>query len=105
MLKSVQNMLKIFIKVAIGFHLIYGTKDNVFSWDRMLEFSDFLTSFGFPIPIVSAVVSVYAQFLCGRLFIVGYKVRIVAAIMVANFIIALAMVHIADSYPQMFPRW
>ena len=33
------------IRLAVGFHLIYGTQDNVFSWERMLEFRDFLEAF------------------------------------------------------------
>lgn len=94
---------EVFIRLIIGFHLIYGTQDNVFSWDRMLEFSEFLTNFGFPIPLVSAVVSVYAQFICGIFFIIGFQVRIAAVIMIGNFIIALLIVHTGDTYPGAFP--
>lgn len=94
---------EVFIRMIIGFHLICGTQDNVFSWDRMLEFSEFLANFGFPIPLVSALVSVYAQFICGILFIIGFQVRIAALIMIGNFIIALLMVHTADTYPGAFP--
>ena len=102
-LESNQKYSEVFIRAIIGFHLIYGTQDNVFSWERMLEFSEFLASFGFPIPLVSAVVSVYAQFICGILFIIGYQVRISAVIMICNFIIALLMVHTGDTYPGAFP--
>ncbi len=98
-----KDYAEVFIRMIIGFHLIYGTQDNVFSWDRMLEFSKFLANFGFPIPLVSAVVSVYAQFICGILFIVGFQVRIAAVIMIGNFIIALLMVHTDDTYPGAFP--
>lgn len=96
---------EVFIRLSIGFHLIYGTQDNVFSWDRMIEFSNFLDEFGFPFPLASAVISVYAQFICGVLFILGIGVRTAAAIMIFNFIIALTFVHITvgDSYPNMFP--
>ncbi|MBO6525269.1 MAG: DoxX family protein [Balneolaceae bacterium] len=94
---------ELFIRFTIGFHLIYGTQDNVFSWDRMLEFSEFLTNFGFPLPLVSAVISVYAQFISGIMYILGFQVRIAAIIMIVNFIVALIMVHIGDSYPGMFP--
>ncbi|MEQ8579322.1 MAG: DoxX family protein [Balneola sp.] len=98
-----KDYAEVFIRMIIGFHLIYGTQDNVFSWERMLEFSEFLANFGFPIPLVSAVVSVYAQFICGILFIIGYQVRIAAIIMIGNFIIALLMVHTGDTYPGAFP--
>ena len=102
-LESNQKYSEVFIRAIIGFHLIYGTQDNVFSWERMLEFSEFLASFGFPIPLVSAVASVYAQFICGILFLIGYQVRISAVIMICNFIIALLMVHTGDTYPGAFP--
>lgn len=91
------------IRLSIGFHLIYGTQDNVFSWDRMLEFSEFLHAFGFPFPLVSAIVSVYAQFLCGLLFIIGWKIRWAGIVMVINFVIAIFAVHLEDAYPSIFP--
>ncbi len=94
---------ELFIRFAIGFHLIYGTQDNIFSWDRMLEFSEFLTAFGFPLPLISAMVSVYAQFISGIMYILGFQVRVAAMVMISNFLVALIMVHIGDSYPGMFP--
>jgi putative oxidoreductase len=102
-LESHNSYSEVFIRFIIGFHLIYGTQDNVFSWERMIEFSEFLANFGFPIPLVSAVVSVYAQFICGILFIIGFQVRIAAVIMICNFIIALLVVHTGDTYPGAFP--
>lgn len=91
------------IRFAVGFHLIYGTIDNIICWDRMIEFKDFLEHFGFPFPLTSAVVSVYLQFISGLLFIVGWKVRVVGIVMMANFIIAILMVHLSDPYPTIYP--
>ena len=91
------------IRLAVGFHLIYGTVDNIISWDRMLEFRDFLEHFDFPFPLTSAVISVYLQFISGLLFIVGWKVRVVGVVMIANFIIAILMVHLNDAYPTIYP--
>lgn len=31
------------LRIAIGIRLIYGTIDNVLSWDKMQEFAGFLT--------------------------------------------------------------
>lgn len=90
----------IFIRLWVGWHLVYGTQDNVRNWERMLEFRDFLTQFGFPFPLVSAHVSVYAQFICGLLYILGLFTRQAAVIMIGNFIIALTMVHLGDPYPR-----
>ncbi|WP_436515992.1 DoxX family protein [Ekhidna sp. To15] len=91
------------IRITVGFHLIYGTQDNVFSWDRMLEFRNFLEAFGAPLPLISAIISVYAQFICGILFILGWKVRYAGAIMTFNFIVAILLVHLTDPYPTIYP--
>ncbi|MEK6283669.1 MAG: hypothetical protein AABN95_25220 [Acidobacteriota bacterium] len=34
----------IFIRLIVGFHLVYGTQDNVFSYARMEEFASFLSA-------------------------------------------------------------
>lgn len=74
--------------------LIYGTQDNVFSQAQMHEFRDFLERHGFPYPLVSAYLSVYAQFISGLLLLVGAATRLVAAVMIVNFLVALGMVHV-----------
>ena len=93
----------LFIRLLIGFHLIYGVQDNILSYPRMLEFRDFLLAQGFPLPLISAFVSVYAQFVAGTLFILGWKTRPASALMVVNFLVALLAVHVGDSYSNSFP--
>lgn len=93
----------LFIRLLVGFHLIYGTQDNVFSYERMLEFKDFLEARGVPLPLVAAHVSVYAQFIAGVLYIIGWQVRGAALVMVINFIAAIVIVHLGESYPGVFP--
>src|SRR5918997_523389 len=93
----------IFIRLIVGFHLIYGTQDNVFSYARMEEFAGFLSARGVPFPLFSAFLSAYAQFVCGALFIVGLATRFAAAVMIINFVAALVIAHIGDAYPNMFP--
>lgn len=82
------------MRVFLAFVLIYGTQDNIVSWARMLEFRDFLEQHGFPWPLLSTHVSVYAQFICGLLILVGFHTRVAALIMIVNFLVALAMVHV-----------
>jgi len=101
--KSKKEYAPLFIRIMAGFHLIYGVQDNVFSWDRMLEFERFLNAHSFPFPLVSAIASVYAQLICGMLFIVGLFTRTAALIMVFNFIVAILTIHIGDAYPGVFP--
>lgn len=89
----------LFIRLFVGWHLIYGVQDNILSWERMLEFRDFLAQFKFPVPLVSAVVSVYAQFICAVLYLLGLFTRPAAVVMIFNFVVALLMVHLGDPYP------
>ena len=93
----------IFIRLIIGFHLVYGTQDNIFSYARMEEFAAFLSAHHVPFPLFSAVLSVYAQFICGILFILGAATRYAAFVMIINFIAAILIAHLGDSYPAKFP--
>ncbi len=93
----------IFIRLIVGFHLIYGTQDNVFSYARMEEFAGFLAARGVPMPLFSAFLSAYAQFVCGILFIFGAATRYAAIVMIINFLAALIIAHCGDTYPNTFP--
>ncbi len=90
------------LRLLVGWRLIDGTQDNVFSWSRMLEFRDFLEHHHVAFPLVAANVSVYAQFFCGILYIIGLFIRPPAIIMIINFIVALLVVHIGTSFQQSF---
>ena len=93
----------IFIRLIIGFHLVYGTQDNVLSYARMEEFAAFLSAHNVPFPLFAAFVSAYAQFVCGILFIVGAATRYAAFVMIINFIAAILIAHLGDPYPAKFP--
>ena len=83
-----------FVRLVVGFVLVYGTQDNVFSNERMIEFRDFLGARGVPFPLLAAHVSAYAQFVCGLLYVLGLFVRPAAVLMVINFIAALVIAHL-----------
>ena len=87
-----------FIRLVVGVILIEGTQDNVFSWARMLEFRDFLAARGVPMPLVGAVVSAWAQLLCGILILLGLWTRPAAAVMVINFIAAIVIAHLDGGF-------
>jgi putative oxidoreductase len=93
----------LFIRLAIGTRLISGTQDNVFSYVRMQEFEVFLAANGTPFPLLAAFVSVYAQFLCGALFIVGLWTRPAAVVMVINFLAALTIAHRETPFEVTWP--
>ncbi len=90
------------LRLLIGWRLIDGTQDNIFSWARMLEFRDFLEQHHVAFPLVAASVSVYAQFICGVLYMIGLWIRPAALVMIINFIVALAVVHFGTTFQQSF---
>jgi putative oxidoreductase len=83
----------LFIRLVAGVILVEGTADNVFSWSRMVEFEHFLAQNGVPFPLFGAMLSAYAQFICGILFILGAATRPAAVVMIINFIAALLIAH------------
>lgn len=91
------------LRIFIGGRLLYGVVDNIFNWSRMLEFKEFLQLFHFPMPLLSAIVSVYAQAIAGILILIGWKIRWAALVMIVNFIVALVMVHRDQTIEQSTP--
>ncbi|WP_422860566.1 DoxX family protein [Flagellimonas sp. S174] len=102
-MKTLRKYGDLFIRFPVGFHLIYGVADNMFFWERMLEFETFLKGFGVPMSLAAAHLSVYAQFICGVLFIIGWKTKWASITMIINFIVAIGLVHLTDPYQNKFP--
>ena len=88
----------LFIRLIVGYRLVWGTADNVFNHAQMVEFSHFLGGLGVPWPLFAAFVSAYAQFICGLLFVLGAYTRLAAMVMVINFIVALLLAHIGKTF-------
>ncbi|MFO7278316.1 MAG: DoxX family protein [Pseudomonadota bacterium] len=91
------------LRVLTGSFLVYGTQDNVFSAERMEEFVAFLDHHGFIWPELMAPLSVYAQFVCGGLLVLGLLTRWAALVMVFNFIVAVVMVHWSQDFRGWWP--
>ena len=89
------------LRVFLGIRLLYGVQDNILHWHHMKTFEVFLADHQFPLPLVSAIVSVYAQAIAGVLFLIGWQVRWAALVMVFNFLVALVMVHWRQTFEQM----
>ena len=100
-LKSNRDIGPLLLRLFIGTRLLYGVVDNIVSWEKMEEFAVFLETFHFPFPLLSAIVSVYAQAIAGVLYIIGYQTRWAALAMVINFGIAFIMVHWGQPYDQL----
>jgi putative oxidoreductase len=93
-----RDLAPLILRLFLAFVLIYGTQDNVFHRERMIEFRDFLAHNGFPMPMAAAVLSAYAQFLCGILLALGLFTRLASAVVVINFVVALVMVHLRTPF-------
>ncbi len=89
------------LRLVTGAFLIYQSHDNILSAGRMDEFEEFLTQFGFPAVEVLAPLCVWAQFLCGIAFVLGFLTRWAGLVTVFVFIVAVVMVH----WPQDFAGW
>ncbi|MBY0434603.1 MAG: DoxX family protein [Cyclobacteriaceae bacterium] len=93
----------VFIRLLIGFHLVYGTHDKIFSAEAMQGIGGWFQTQGIPFPFFSAYLSAYCQFICGLLFILGFLTHAAGIVMVINFICAIGFVHIGDTYTNTFP--
>ncbi|HEV2079769.1 MAG TPA: DoxX family protein [Allosphingosinicella sp.] len=89
------------LRWVTGAFLIYQSHDNVFSSARMDEFEKFMTQFNFVYPELMAPLSVYAQFACAILFILGLLTRWAGLVTAFNFVVAVWMVH----WPEAFNLW
>ncbi|MGA0559636.1 DoxX family protein [Larkinella sp. VNQ87] len=68
-------------------------------------YADWLKSLGFPLPLVSAALSAYAEFFGAILIILGLWTRWAAVVLFINFTFAVLMGHLAigDTYKNTFP--
>jgi putative oxidoreductase len=93
----------LFIRLIVCSYLIYGVQDNLLNWGRMLEFADFLEQRHVPLPLFSAIVSASTQFICASLILIGWLTRYAAIPLIINFIAALVIAHLGDSFRGAFP--
>lgn len=91
------------LRALTGSFLVYGTWDNITSAERMDEFAEFLAQFGFASPELLAPLSVWAQFACGLLLILGLLTRWAGIVVCFNFVIAVVMVHWTEDFRGWWP--
>ena len=105
-LRGLSDAAFLALRVLIGSFLMWGTWDNIASPERMQEFVQFLTLLQCPMPALAAPVSVYAQFLCGALILVGLFTRWAGLVMTFNFIVAVALLTLGGGetdFRALFP--
>ncbi len=91
------------LRLVTGAFLVHGVIDNIADGERMQEFASFLGANGFPVPGLLAPLSVYLQFLCGALLILGLFARWTALIVAVHFIVAVVMVHWSQDFRGWWP--
>lgn len=90
----------LFIRLVIGWHLVYGSWGRLVSHHELAIFRSYLAHYRFPVPLFNAYLSSAAQVVCGYLYILGLFTRPAALIMIINFAAALGMVHWLQPYPR-----
>jgi len=93
----------VFLRLLIGTFIIYGVQDNVLSSAHMREFADFLQARSVPFPMFSAFLSAYTQFICGIMILLGAWIRLASIPFIINFIVAVIIAHLDDTFRGMFP--
>ena len=93
----------VFLRLLIGVFIIYGVQDNVFSYQHMKEFAAFLQQKNVPFPLFSAFLSAYTQFICGIMILLGAWIRLASIPFIINFIAAIIIAHLDDTFRGMFP--
>jgi len=102
-LKRYGDLSLLSLRILTGAFLIYGTQDNILSDARMQEFVQFLAKRRFVWPEFMAPLSVYAQFICGVLLVIGLLTRWAGLLMTFNFIVAVVMVHWSQDFRGWWP--
>lgn len=102
-LAGFQDATLLVLRLLTGSFLIWGVWDNIADPARMAEFAEFLRQFHFPAPGFMAPLSVWFQFGCGVLLILGLFTRWAGLLMAFNFIVGFLMVHLADDFRAQFP--
>jgi putative oxidoreductase len=91
------------LRLLTGSFLMHETWDNVVSAARMAEFAAYLAHYRFPMPALLAPLSVWVQFACGALLVLGLFTRWTGLLIAANFVVGVVMVHWHESFRGWWP--
>jgi putative oxidoreductase len=95
----------IFLRLVIGWKLIAGAGNYVFHLKSISNVEDYFSTLHLPAPLLSAYLSVYAQFICAVLLIIGLWFRPAAIVMIINFTLAIIAAHLNDGIEKSFAAW
>jgi putative oxidoreductase len=92
------------LRLIFGFRLVEGMVTVIMN-RQIPGLAEFFADNHIPFSITSAYVAVYAELICGVLFIIGYWVRPAALIMVFTFTVAIVFVDFREGFEKGFPAW
>jgi putative oxidoreductase len=93
------------LRLIVAWRLLAGTWPYVSASKPIQEVIDFFQLLELPFPAVSAYLSLYAQFACGILLLIGWLTRPAALILFINFSVALWVAHRHDPIETSFQAW
>ncbi|WP_138994774.1 DoxX family protein [Larkinella sp. C7] len=94
------------LRLAFGYQLIDAAGHTALHpAEGIPGYADWLKSLGFPLPLVGATLSAYAEFLGAILMIAGFWTRWAAFFLLINFVLAVLVGHVAiqDTYKNTMP--
>ena len=93
------------LRIVAGWRLTAGVWPYATQAKPISEAAAFFHQLHMPQPLLSAYVSVYARFVCGLFFIIGFWVRPAALVMIINFLVAVFVAHLNDRVEKSFAAW
>jgi putative oxidoreductase len=93
------------LRLILAWRLMAGTWPYVSSAKPVSEVIQFFQTLSLPLPASSAYLSLYAQFACGLLLLMGWQTRIAAFVLLINFSVALVAAHLHDPIESSFQAW
>lgn len=94
------------LRLAFGYQLIDAAGHTALHPSEGIPaYGNWLNDLGFPLPLVSATLSAYAEFLGGILMIIGLWTRWAAFFLLINFVFAVLIGHVMinDTYKNALP--
>jgi putative oxidoreductase len=92
------------LRLVFGYRLVEGMV-TVLMNGQVPGLARYFEGSHIPFSLVSAYLAVYAELICGILFIIGLWVRPAAFVMVFTFTIAILYVDFQAGFEKGFPGW
>ncbi|HSZ32235.1 MAG TPA: DoxX family protein [Puia sp.] len=92
------------LRLIFGYRLVEGMA-TVLMNGQIPGLAQFFEANHIPFSLVSAYLAVYAELICGILFIIGLWLRPAALVMVFTFTVAIVFVDFKAGFERGFPGW